>query len=449
MRRRSPEAFLHLYRYCRTPKSPDTAGPRASSRAGKCTRWWHEEARGMHIILIEGCRWMIVSTNFSRCGQTVRVDFCTSLRICIHACIWPVRSLTQHEAKRSERAPALSDDYAALQRCSAQTGRTKAIPDRSCAPIPNHPALDSEHVHVRAHGNSCSFCSYCHKALGVVDLTNTSTACTCNKNTMTVTRPTPERLSLQPPGGVPSLIQSPQHASHDVDRGRGTKSASCAQSETLISCLTHLSLCSPACGGDAHFPAVPPPRASSKLGSREEQRRVYLGPKLSDRATGGPDAGPLIERFSCLFKDRACFAVSAKTRRRWLMGRVQLQAQSEGYCLAVSGDSSAPRRFAGFCRRLMDSGVAENFLMEKESLEVSRVSQHRRESDISSSATPSGTASSHPTCRTATRCGAAAGSTWPCRASTTSERLSSCGLDIEPALTAAGSPQRRRSCRSR
>jgi hypothetical protein len=70
--------------------------------------------------------------------------------------------------------------------------------------------------------------------------------------------------------------------------------------ETLMSCLTHFSL---GCGSDGFPPALPPPPTSA-LGTREEQRRIYLGPKLSDRATGGPDAGPLIERFSCLFKDR-------------------------------------------------------------------------------------------------------------------------------------------------
>lgn len=78
--------------------------------------------------------------------------------------------------------------------------------------------------------------------------------------------------------------------------------------ETLISCLTNFSLTG---DGDTssgpavtRFPKAPPPREVSELGTREEQRRIYLGPKLSDRATGGPDAGPLIERFSCLFKDR-------------------------------------------------------------------------------------------------------------------------------------------------
>lgn len=68
---------------------------------------------------------------------------------------------------------------------------------------------------------------------------------------------------------------------------------------TLIGCFNHLSLNS----SKSRFPA--PPRAEpSPIGTRDEQRRIYHGPKLSDRATGGPDAGPLIERFSCLFKDR-------------------------------------------------------------------------------------------------------------------------------------------------
>lgn len=102
---------------------------------------------------------------------------------------------------------------------------------------------------------------------------------------------------------------------------------------TLMGCMMHLSVsslppipCAESGGdavrtgenGDVHltkqgipcgplitrFPAPPKPTPSSALGTREQQRKVYLGPKLSDRATGGPDAGPLIERFSCLFKDR-------------------------------------------------------------------------------------------------------------------------------------------------
>jgi hypothetical protein len=74
---------------------------------------------------------------------------------------------------------------------------------------------------------------------------------------------------------------------------------------TLISCLNNLSLSNlPSPTTKSRFPRAPEPQPTSALGTRDEQRRIYLGPKLSDRATGGPDAGPLIERFSCLFKDR-------------------------------------------------------------------------------------------------------------------------------------------------
>lgn len=144
-------------------------------------------------------------------------------------------------------------------------------------------------------------------------------------------RPTPlevasaSRLSLQPACGLPSPISSSFHQSQSAKSGaddaqpnggggerEGEEDEYTAQGDnTLISCLTHLSLASlPSPGGSkggpvvTRFPQPPQPRESSALGTREEQRRIYLGPKLSDRATGGPDAGPLIERFSCLFKDR-------------------------------------------------------------------------------------------------------------------------------------------------
>ncbi|KAK1926199.1 pyridoxal phosphate-dependent transferase [Papiliotrema laurentii] len=130
--------------------------------------------------------------------------------------------------------------------------------------------------------------------------------------------PSAVRLSLQAPCGLPSPIK--------VDFPESAKGTP----ETLISCFDHLVLCAAPCH-DAHFPPQPAPRPSSKIGSRAEQRRIYLGPKLSDRATGGPDAGPLIERFSCLFKDQYNCKYNPK-------GIVSL-------------------------------GVAENFLMEKECLE--------------------------------------------------------------------------------
>ena len=106
-----------------------------------------------------------------------------------------------------------------------------------------------------------------------------------------------ERLSLQAPIGLPSPV-SPKQTTRRTTYEQEPEHQS---SDTLISCFSHLALCSDA---QNPFPSTLPPRASSKLGTREEQRKVYAGPKLSDRATGGPDAGPLIERFSCLFRDR-------------------------------------------------------------------------------------------------------------------------------------------------
>jgi hypothetical protein len=132
--------------------------------------------------------------------------------------------------------------------------------------------------------------------------------------------PTPldysNRHSLEPACGLPSPLSSPGRKSHSDTPDTAAQD----DSFTLISCMSHLSVCSlppppppyanngnqdqPSGDVKGRFPDPPKPRESSVLGSRSEQRRIYLGPKLSDRATGGPDAGPLIERFSCLFKDR-------------------------------------------------------------------------------------------------------------------------------------------------
>jgi 1-aminocyclopropane-1-carboxylate synthase len=123
------------------------------------------------------------------------------------------------------------------------------------------------------------------------------------------------RHSLEPPCGLPSPIAKGSPAAHDGD------TQDTDDGQTLISCMSHLSVCSlppppppysTAKDGRGRevskhrFPDLPSPRPSSRIASRSQQRRIYLGPKLSDRATGGPDAGPLIERFSCLFKDRKC-----------------------------------------------------------------------------------------------------------------------------------------------
>jgi len=120
---------------------------------------------------------------------------------------------------------------------------------------------------------------------------------------MPVATPTPQPLSLQDAAGL-SLLPGPEVVGCN----------------TLISCLNNLSLSnlpslpsSPATPGlKTRFPPAPTPTPTSALGTREEQRRIYMGPKLSDRATGGPDAGPLIERFSCLFKDRGYIACNGK-----------------------------------------------------------------------------------------------------------------------------------------
>lgn len=95
----------------------------------------------------------------------------------------------------------------------------------------------------------------------------------------------PTHYSLQAPQGIPRIPDEPVGCN------------------TLMGCFSHLTICT---DSGRRFPPGPGPAPSTPLGSREEQRRIYLGPALSTRATGGPDAGPLIERFSCLFKDREC-----------------------------------------------------------------------------------------------------------------------------------------------
>ncbi|KAI9635941.1 pyridoxal phosphate-dependent transferase [Dioszegia hungarica] len=151
----------------------------------------------------------------------------------------------------------------------------------------------------------------------------------------------PNRLSLQPPAGLPALPASPSPLSSarsatfprpinqtrpgiafdlpDSDPNEASTRGTENSEYTLIGCLAGLSI--------STLPSL-----SSLDGESEEQRRIYLGPKLSDRATGGPDAGPLIERFSCLFKDQYNCATNPKG--------------------------------------IVSMGVAENFLMEKECIEL-------------------------------------------------------------------------------
>ncbi|WWC85745.1 uncharacterized protein L201_000611 [Kwoniella dendrophila CBS 6074] len=170
------------------------------------------------------------------------------------------------------------------------------------------------------------------------------------------------RYSLQPPCGLPSPVRSSFNdkggigiapiaengvsdlseidsvdGNNNDEYRESTSLDGIAEPDTLISCFGSLSVaCLPAStrGGPVitRFPKPPPPRPSSRLGTREEQRRIYLGPKLSDRSTGGPDAGPLIDRFSCLFQDQYDCVSNPK-------GIVSL-------------------------------GVAENFLMQEECMEL-------------------------------------------------------------------------------
>lgn len=137
------------------------------------------------------------------------------------------------------------------------------------------------------------------------------------------------------------MTTSPSPSSHDSDSvpysmqvpiGISQLPAGPSGCNTLIGCFNHLSLNS----SKSRFPA-PPKSVASPLGTRDEQRKIYHGPKLSDRATGGPDAGPLIERFSCLFKDREYeieWARSASAKRRTppdaIAGRISELAMRSG-----------------------------------------------------------------------------------------------------------------------
>ncbi|KAL0243943.1 hypothetical protein I308_105206 [Cryptococcus tetragattii IND107] len=128
---------------------------------------------------------------------------------------------------------------------------------------------------------------------------------------MPVQANTSPRYSLQPPCGLPPLFSLPPLATaHDED------------GDTLISCFGTLSISS-----------LPPKGESTEvIGAPSARAKLYPGPKLSDRATQGPDAGPLIDRFSCLFQDQYDCMLNPK-------GIVSL-------------------------------GVAENFLMQKQCMEL-------------------------------------------------------------------------------
>lgn len=117
---------------------------------------------------------------------------------------------------------------------------------------------------------------------------------------MPVQANTSPRYSLQPPCGLPPLFSLPPRqpqnteANQADDVGRSVATAHDEDGDTLISCFGTLSISS-----------LPPKGASTEvIGAPSARAKLYPGPKLSDRATQGPDAGPLIDRFSCLFQDR-------------------------------------------------------------------------------------------------------------------------------------------------
>lgn len=117
---------------------------------------------------------------------------------------------------------------------------------------------------------------------------------------MPVEANTSPRYSLQPPCGLPPLFSLPPGQSQNTEANQVDgvrRSAATTHDEggdTLISCFGTLSISS-----------LPLKDESTEvIGAPSARTKLYPGPKLSDRATQGPDAGPLIDRFSCLFQDR-------------------------------------------------------------------------------------------------------------------------------------------------
>lgn len=116
---------------------------------------------------------------------------------------------------------------------------------------------------------------------------------------MPVQANTSPRYSLQPPCGLPPLFSLPPRQPQNTEAnqvdgvGRSAATDDDEGSDTLISCFGTLSISS-----------LPLKDESTEVISTSAATKLYPGPKLSDRATQGPDAGPLIDRFSCLFQDR-------------------------------------------------------------------------------------------------------------------------------------------------
>ncbi|OWZ30063.1 hypothetical protein C356_06044 [Cryptococcus neoformans c45] len=134
---------------------------------------------------------------------------------------------------------------------------------------------------------------------------------TRSRNNKSRTMPVPDntspRYSLQPPCGLPAPFRLPLRQLEDTEANRvddignvrrSTATDNDRSGDTLMSCFGTLSI-----------PSLPLEDESAEINNlstheKGAQTKCYPGPKLSDRATQGPDAGPLIDRFSCLFQDQ-------------------------------------------------------------------------------------------------------------------------------------------------
>ncbi|UOH83891.1 hypothetical protein LQV05_006629 [Cryptococcus neoformans] len=130
---------------------------------------------------------------------------------------------------------------------------------------------------------------------------------------------TSPRYSLQPPCGLPAPFRLPLRQLEDTEANqvddidnvrRSTATDNDRSGDTLMSCFGTLSI-----------PSLPLEDESAEINNlstheKGAQTKCYPGPKLSDRATQGPDAGPLIDRFSCLFQDHLSYGDSLWGSRR-------------------------------------------------------------------------------------------------------------------------------------
>lgn len=179
--------------------------------------------------------------------------------------------------------------------------------------------------------------------------------------TMPVPNNTSPRYSLQPPCGLPAPFRLPLRQLEDTEANqvddignlrRSTATDNDRSGDTLMSCFGTLSI-----------PSLPLEDESAEINDlstheKGAQTKCYPGPKLSDRATHGPDAGPLIDRFSCLFQDRELHVVI----RRPSLAAFVLPLTAP--LLVLEYDC----RFNP--KGIVSLGVAENFLMQQQCMEV-------------------------------------------------------------------------------